>query len=73
MTQTLKDKKVTGRKADAMLAAHVASEIALRLVKPGNEVCVLNILDQTGTVVGRLMCELLFLELFGNRHGSESG
>lgn len=31
------DKKVTGRKADAMLAAHVASEIALRLVKPGNE------------------------------------
>jgi len=28
---------VTGRKADAMLAAHLASEAALRLVKPGNE------------------------------------
>ena len=32
------DKKVTGRKADAILAAHLASEVALRLVKPGNEV-----------------------------------
>ena len=30
--------KTTGRKADAMLAAHLASEAALRLVKPGNEV-----------------------------------
>ena len=29
--------QVTGRKADAMLAAHLASEAALRLVKPGNE------------------------------------
>merc|ERR1712098_183875 len=28
---------VSGRKADAMLAAHLASEAALRLVKPGNE------------------------------------
>jgi curved DNA binding protein len=28
---------VTGRKADAMMAAHLASEAALRLVKPGNE------------------------------------
>ena len=28
---------MTGRKADAMLAAHLASEAALRLVKPGNE------------------------------------
>ena len=28
---------VTGKKADAMLAAHLASEAALRLVKPGNE------------------------------------
>lgn len=28
---------VTGRKGDAMLAAHLASEAALRLVKPGNE------------------------------------
>ncbi|CAG2199946.1 proliferation-associated protein 2G4-like [Mytilus galloprovincialis] len=31
------DKKVTGKKADAILAAHFASEVALRLVKPGNE------------------------------------
>ena len=30
--------KVTGRQADALLAAHLASEAALRLVKPGNEV-----------------------------------
>merc|ERR1712241_284877 len=31
------DSPVTGRKADAMLAAHLASEAALRLVKPGND------------------------------------
>jgi len=30
-------KKITGRKADAILAAHYASEAALRLVKPNNE------------------------------------
>ena len=30
--------KIAGRKADVMLAAHLASEAALRLVKPGNEV-----------------------------------
>ena len=30
--------KITGRKADTILAAHLASEAALRLVKPGNEV-----------------------------------
>lgn len=29
--------KVTGRKADAMLAAHYASQAALRLLKPGNQ------------------------------------
>ena len=28
---------VTGSKADALLAAHLCSEAALRLVKPGNE------------------------------------
>ena len=28
---------VVGRKADALLAAHLASEAALRLVKPGND------------------------------------
>ena len=32
------DNKVTGRKADVMMAAHMAAEAALRLVKPGNEV-----------------------------------
>lgn len=32
-----KDKKLTGRKADVVLAAHLASEAALRLIKPGNE------------------------------------
>ncbi|RZF46769.1 hypothetical protein LSTR_LSTR002632 [Laodelphax striatellus] len=31
------DKKVTGRKADAMLAAHYAAQAALKLLKPGNE------------------------------------
>ncbi|BES95852.1 unnamed protein product [Nesidiocoris tenuis] len=31
------DDQVTGRKADAMLAAHYASQIALRLLKPGNQ------------------------------------
>ena len=30
-------KIVTGRKADVIMAAHLASEAALRLVKPGNE------------------------------------
>lgn len=33
-----KDNKMKGRKADALMAAHLASEAALRLVKPGNEV-----------------------------------
>jgi curved DNA binding protein len=31
------EKPVTGRKADALLAAHLASEAALRLLKPGHE------------------------------------
>jgi len=30
--------KITGRKADLLLAAHHASEVALRLMKPGTEV-----------------------------------
>jgi curved DNA binding protein len=30
--------KITGRKADVMVAAHLAAEAALRLVRPGNEV-----------------------------------
>jgi curved DNA binding protein len=32
-----KEKKVTGRRADVVLAAYYASEAALRLVKPGND------------------------------------
>jgi len=32
-----KDTPATGRKADVLMAAHLASEAALRLVKPGNE------------------------------------
>ncbi|XP_037784252.1 proliferation-associated protein 2G4-like [Penaeus monodon] len=32
-----KESKVTGRKADAILAAYYSSEAALRLVKPGNQ------------------------------------
>merc|ERR1712121_296526 len=31
------DNPVTGSKADALMAAHLASAVALRLVKPGNE------------------------------------
>jgi len=31
------DNPVTGRQADALMAAHLASEAALRLVKPGNQ------------------------------------
>ena len=33
-----KDKKATGRKADAVLAAYHATEAALRLLKPGSNV-----------------------------------
>ncbi|CAH1773839.1 unnamed protein product [Owenia fusiformis] len=32
-----KDKIIEGRLADVMLAAHYASEVAIRMVKPGNE------------------------------------
>lgn len=34
---TSKDNKVTGKKADVLLAAYLASEVAQRLVKAGNE------------------------------------
>ena len=37
-TVVVGEAKVKGRKADAIMAAHLASEAALRLVKPGNEV-----------------------------------
>ena len=33
-----KENKITGRKADVLLAAYYAAEIAQRLVKPGNSV-----------------------------------
>jgi methionine aminopeptidase len=33
-----KTNKVTGKKADAVLAAHYAAEAALRMVAPGKEV-----------------------------------
>jgi len=36
-TVVVGDGVVTGRKADVLMAAHLASEAALRLVKPGNE------------------------------------
>ena len=35
----LQEMKVEGRKADCIMAAYLASELALRLVKPGEEVC----------------------------------
>lgn len=37
-------KKVTGRKADVVLAAHFASQAALRLLQPGTEVCYVHVL-----------------------------
>jgi methionine aminopeptidase len=37
-----KEDKCTGRRADVMLAAHLASQAALRLLKAGNEVRKLN-------------------------------
>lgn len=33
--------KIDGRKADVILAAHHAAEVALRMVKPGAEVCII--------------------------------
>lgn len=39
----LQENKVTGRKADVVLAAHNAAEVALRMVKPGAEVLELNL------------------------------
>jgi methionine aminopeptidase len=37
--------KVTGRRADVVLAAHYASQAALRLLKPGNDVSMLKCCD----------------------------
>ena len=44
---------IEGRKADAILAAHFASEAALRLVKPGNEVCTYCVTLSVGTRCAR--------------------
>ena len=42
--------KITGKKADALIAAHLCAEAALRLVKPGNEVSLPKVfLSTTGT------------------------
>jgi len=46
---SLPEKKITGRKADVVLAAHYASQAALRLLKPGTEVR-LRILENTCTL-----------------------
>ena len=54
-----KDKKVTGKKADVITAAHMAAEAALRLVKGGAEVCWLPPLN---------LMWLLFLSLFTHSH-----
>ena len=35
---SFQENKVTGRKADVLIAAYTAAEAALRLVRPGNEV-----------------------------------
>ena len=44
---------VTGGKADAMMAAHLASEAALRIVKPGNETYeVTEIVSKVGEAFG---------------------
>ena len=53
------DNKVTGRKADVMMAAHMAAEAALRLVKPGNEVGSVSLLFLYHSMPG-----LCFLVLF---------
>lgn len=35
------ENKVTGKKANCFLAAHYASQAALRLMRPGNEVSII--------------------------------
>ncbi|CAB3363544.1 Hypothetical predicted protein [Cloeon dipterum] len=49
------EKKVTGRKADVMMAAHLASQAALRLLKPGNETY--TITDAVQKVVESYKCK----------------
>ena len=47
---------MTGRKADVMLAAHLASEAALRLVKPGNETY--DVTDTVSKIAGAFKCKV---------------
>lgn len=35
------DNKVTDKRANCFLAAHYASQAALRLMRPGNDVCII--------------------------------
>lgn len=49
------DSPVLGKKADALLAAHLASEAALRLVKPGNETY--DVTDVVGKVGEAFECK----------------
>lgn len=62
--------EVTGRAADVLLAAHLASEAALRLLRPGNEVtnCVIYLFyNYTLYSEIDLIIFYLFLELCSNR------
>ena len=47
--------KITGRKADAVLAAHLCAEAALRLVKPGNEVSIDNTIFSCQIATGQFL------------------
>ena len=51
---------ITGRKGDAMLAAHLASEAALRLVKPGNETY--EVTDTVSKIAESFKCKVVILE-----------
>ena len=50
---------ITGRKGDAMLAAHLASEAALRLVKPGNETY--EVTDTVSKIAESFKCKVVKL------------
>ena len=59
----------TGKKADAVMAAHLASEAALRLVKPGNDnievtETVNKVADSFECKVGLFFTLDLFISLF---------
>lgn len=50
-----KTEKITGRRADVILAAHYASEAALRLVKPGNDSD--KVTDAVGKIAESFKCK----------------